>query len=344
MPHQPQCVRARRSLLGLAIAALSTAATTATAQATLEEVVVTAQKRAQSLQDVPLAVSAIDAQTMRDAGIGDIEDLARQVPTLQIQGNNGPMAVNYRVRRVGNIGNIPTFEPAVGVFQDGAYRNRPIFTAGEMFDVERVEILRGPQSTLYGKNTTAGVVAIYSKAPADGFEGNAQVDAGVVEGEGLAVFLDQERLVVEGIDVADAALHEQEDDAPSLRREVRLERGQGVDGGGAGRVGGEAGQGQVAEAAGGVPEQVTAGEGERHHSLLVPTLCVGTCLPTLCVASVPPRPLGDATQSVGVRSHAERGNEGRLTRGYLIPFFALNSLTYFSGLALNSSRQPEQQT
>ncbi len=177
-----QRFRTRTPLFGILITGLATSATTATAQAVLEEVIVTAQKRAQSLQDVPLAVSAIDAQAMRDAGIGDIDDLARQVPTLQIQGNNSPLAVNYRVRRVGNIGNIPTFEPAVGVFQDGAYRNRPVFTAGEMFDVERVEILRGPQSTLYGKNTTAGVVAIYSKPPAESFEGNAQLDAGVVEG------------------------------------------------------------------------------------------------------------------------------------------------------------------
>jgi len=185
MPIHVQQRAARKPLSCLAMAALAALAThaaTATAQAVLEEVVVTAQKRSQSLQDVPLAVSAIDAQAMRDAGIGDIEDLARQVPTLQIQSTVGPMSVNYRVRRVGNIGNIPTFEPAVGVFQDGAYRNRPIFTAGDMFDVERVEVLRGPQSTLYGKNTTAGVVAIYSKAPAEAFEGSAQVDAGIVEG------------------------------------------------------------------------------------------------------------------------------------------------------------------
>jgi outer membrane receptor protein involved in Fe transport len=119
---------------------------------------------------------------MRDAGINDIQDLARQVPSLQVHNNVAPVATSYRVRRVGNIGNIPTFEPAVGMFQDGAYRNRPLFTAGDMFDVERIEVLRGPQSTLYGKNTTAGVVAIYTKTPAESFEGNARLDAGVVEG------------------------------------------------------------------------------------------------------------------------------------------------------------------
>jgi iron complex outermembrane receptor protein len=148
----------------------------------LEEVIVTAQKRAQSLQDVPLAVSAMTGESMRDAGINDIVDLSRQVPSLQVQNSIAPVAVNYRIRRVGNIGNIPTFEPAVGMFQDGAYRNRPLFTASDMFDIERVEVLRGPQSTLYGKNTTAGVVAIYTQKPGESFEGNAQLDVGQLEG------------------------------------------------------------------------------------------------------------------------------------------------------------------
>ena len=143
---------------------------------------VTAQKREQSLQDVPLAVSAISGNDMLEAGINDIRDLSRQVPSLQVQSSTSAAAVNYRLRRVGNIGNIPTFEPAVGVFQDGAYRSRPLFTTGDLFDVDRVEILRGPQSTLYGKNTTAGVVAVYTKAPAESFEGNAQADLGQIEG------------------------------------------------------------------------------------------------------------------------------------------------------------------
>ena len=119
---------------------------------------------------------------MQQAGVSDIKDLARQVPSLQVQTNTSPLAMNYRIRRVGNIGNIPTFEPAVGVFQDGAFRNRPVFSAGDMFDVDRIEILRGPQSTLYGKNTTAGVVAVYTRKPAEEFEGSAELTAGNLEG------------------------------------------------------------------------------------------------------------------------------------------------------------------
>ena len=173
-----------RTLMSILIAGLSTGATVALAQTspTLEEVVVTAQKREQSLQDVPLAVSAMTEEGMLQAGISDIEDLSRQVPSLSVQNSNGVMTSNYRMRRVGNIGNIPNFEPAVGVFLDGAYRSRPFFSSGDMFDIERIEVLRGPQSTLYGKNTTAGVLAIYTRSPAESFEGNASLDVGNVDG------------------------------------------------------------------------------------------------------------------------------------------------------------------
>jgi iron complex outermembrane recepter protein len=174
-----------KSFLALAVGAAIYLPFNASAQEqslALEEVMVTAQKRSQSLQDVPMSVSAVTSESMRDAGINDIVDLSRQVPSLEVQNSVAPVATSYRVRRVGNIGNIPTFEPAVGMFQDGAYRNRPLFTAGDMFDIERVEVLRGPQSTLYGKNTTAGVIAIYTQKPADSFEGNAQLDVGQIEG------------------------------------------------------------------------------------------------------------------------------------------------------------------
>jgi outer membrane receptor protein involved in Fe transport len=173
-----------RKLLTIMITGLACGADMAVSQnaPALEEVVVTAQKRAQSLQDVPLAVSALSGEALLDAGINDIVDLSRQVPSLSVQNSNGVMTSNYRMRRVGNIGNIPNFEPAVGVFLDGAYRSRPFFSSGDMFDIERIEVLRGPQSTLYGKNTTAGVLAIYTKSPAENFEGNASLDVGNVEG------------------------------------------------------------------------------------------------------------------------------------------------------------------
>ena len=148
----------------------------------LDEMIVTAQKREQSLQDVPLAVSALSGAALADAGIQNMNDISRQVPVLEVQSSTSPAATNFRIRRVGNLGNIPTFEPAVGVFIDGAFRSRAVFGASELFDIERIEILRGPQSTLYGKNTTAGVIGIYTRAPSEELTGGGELSVGNVEG------------------------------------------------------------------------------------------------------------------------------------------------------------------
>ena len=171
-----------RTILAIALAIAAGSAGAQNPGGQLEEIVVTAQKREQNLQDVPMAVSAFSGSALQNAGVADIEDLARQVPALQVQTNTSAATTNYRMRRVGNLGSIPTFEPAVGVFIDGAFRNRPLFSAGDMFDIERVEILRGPQSTLYGKNTTAGVVAMYTRAPTGEFSGSGEFTAGQIEG------------------------------------------------------------------------------------------------------------------------------------------------------------------
>ena len=155
---------------------------TMSAQAQLEEILVTATKRAESLQDVPMAVSAMDGESLNNAGIQTMEDITRQIPVLEVQQNTSAVATTFRIRRVGNLSNIPSFEPAVGVFVDGAFRGRAIFGATEMFDVERVEVLRGPQSTLYGKNATAGVIGIFTATPGDEFEFKAELTGGVYEG------------------------------------------------------------------------------------------------------------------------------------------------------------------
>ena len=153
-----------------------------TAQAQLEEVVVTAQKRAQSLQDVPMAVSAMNAETMQQDGIQTIADVALRMPTLDVNTTTAPVSNIYRIRRLGNLANVPSVEPAVAIMVDGAFRGRPVFGAGDLFDVERIEVLRGPQSTLYGKNATAGVIAIHTATPSDEFEVKAELTAGVLEG------------------------------------------------------------------------------------------------------------------------------------------------------------------
>ncbi len=129
-----------------------------------------------------MAVSALSGEDMRAAGIQNMDDISRQVPALEVQTNNSTIRTNFRIRRIGNLGNIPTFEPAVGVFIDGAFRSNSIFAATELFDLDRIEVLRGPQSTLYGKNTTAGVIGIYTAAPADEFLGRAELSIGNIDG------------------------------------------------------------------------------------------------------------------------------------------------------------------
>ncbi|MEH6568834.1 MAG: TonB-dependent receptor [Halioglobus sp.] len=144
----------------------------------LEEVVVTAQRRAQSLQDVPVAVSAMDGDFLRESGTTDLLNLQILVPSLTMEQNKGPGFATFRIRGVGNLGSIPNFEPAVGLFIDGAYRSKSGLGVGQLVDVDRVEVLRGPQSTLYGRNVTAGLISVFTKRPTDEFEGFIDLSAG----------------------------------------------------------------------------------------------------------------------------------------------------------------------
>jgi len=144
----------------------------------LEEVVVTAQKRAESMQDVPVSVSAIAGDDLLNTGFRDVGDIAAQVPSLIVTSNASPMNTSFRIRRIGNEGNIPTFEADTALMIDGAFRSRAGLGLGDMVDVKSVEVLKGPQSTLYGKNAGAGVISISTQGPSDEFEGMAEANAG----------------------------------------------------------------------------------------------------------------------------------------------------------------------
>jgi iron complex outermembrane recepter protein len=135
----------------------------------LGEIVVTAARREQSLQDVPMAVSALSSERLADAGVNEFQKLELQVPSLEVEGNTNPFTTSLRIRGMGNLANIPNFEPAVGLFVDGAYRSRSGVAMGDLLDVERIEVLRGPQSVLYPKNVTAGVVSVITQRPTDEF-------------------------------------------------------------------------------------------------------------------------------------------------------------------------------
>ncbi|MGH7025616.1 MAG: TonB-dependent receptor [Caulobacteraceae bacterium] len=146
-------------------------ATAAASGPVLAEIVVTAQKRTQNLQSVPLSVSAVTAKTMKQAGVTNMRGITAIVPSLSIIQTIGPVNQSYRIRGLGSDANIPTFEPDVALFIDGVYMPRSGLGVDDLVEVDRVEVLEGPQSTLYGKNATAGVISVVSTPPSHHFEG-----------------------------------------------------------------------------------------------------------------------------------------------------------------------------
>jgi iron complex outermembrane recepter protein len=141
-------------------------------QFALEEIVVTAQKRAQSLQDVPVAVSAIAGSKLEESGINRMQDLSAYVPGLTVA--QSPLGNQLYIRGIGSTVN-QAFEQSVGTFVDGIYYGRGQQSRAPFLDLERVEVLKGPQSILFGKNTIAGAINISSAKPTDEFE--AQISA-----------------------------------------------------------------------------------------------------------------------------------------------------------------------
>ena len=163
---------AARLMTGAACAALA-AGGTAAAQS--DTIIVTATKRAQTLQEVPIAVSVVSDETIEKAQIQDILDLQFSVPSLRVSQLQNSSQTTFLIRGFGNGANNPGIEPAVGVFIDGVYRSRSAAAILDLPVLERVEILRGPQSTLFGKNTSAGAISITTKAPE--FEIGGSVEA-----------------------------------------------------------------------------------------------------------------------------------------------------------------------
>jgi outer membrane receptor protein involved in Fe transport len=163
--------QAVRAVLFAALAAATGVADAQEAvEPTVEEIVVTATRREQSFQNVPMAVSALSAQNLVDAGVNEFQKLDSIVPSLELEENTNPFVTSLRIRGMGNLANIPNFEPAVGLFVDGAYRSRSGVAMGDLLDVARIEVLRGPQSVLYPKNVTAGLVSVITNRPTDEFD------------------------------------------------------------------------------------------------------------------------------------------------------------------------------
>jgi outer membrane receptor protein involved in Fe transport len=132
---------------------------------TLETMIVTATKREATLQEIPVAVTVTTAETIERAAINDLKDMQSVVPSLKINTLQGSSETNFFIRGFGNGANNPGIEPSVGLFIDGVYRSRSASAITDLPNVERVEVLRGPQSTLFGKNASAGVISVVSAAP-----------------------------------------------------------------------------------------------------------------------------------------------------------------------------------
>ena len=137
----------------------------------LDEIIITAQKREESLQDVPISVNAVSGEKLAEAGIARLDDLKAYVPNLQVTETG--IANNFYIRGIGS-GLNQGFEQSVSTYSDGLYRGRGPQSRTPFLDLERIEVLRGPQPILFGKNAIAGAVNLISARPASEFGGSVR--------------------------------------------------------------------------------------------------------------------------------------------------------------------------
>jgi len=154
-------------LLGLMLPVLATAQddeSTSAVSALLEEVVVTARKREESAQNVPLSVTAYGSQQLEALKIRDLQNLSVAMPNVAMDDiGTFRSTANFSIRGLGINSSIPSIDPTVGVFIDGVYIGQNIGVILDMFDIQSIEVLRGPQGTLFGRNVTGGAVLINTK-------------------------------------------------------------------------------------------------------------------------------------------------------------------------------------
>jgi iron complex outermembrane recepter protein len=183
-PENKQSVLLRRAVItALALSAIPTLVHGQEGQRTeggrsIETIVVTAQKREQSLQDVPIVVTAVSGQLLQDTGVKDIKDLTLLTPGLIVTSTSNETVTTARIRGIGTVGDNAGLESSVGIVIDGVYRPRNGVSFGDLGELERIEVLKGPQGTLFGKNTSAGVINVISKRPTKDFESQVELSAG----------------------------------------------------------------------------------------------------------------------------------------------------------------------
>ena len=149
----------------------------APALAQIEEIVVTATKREESIQDVPISISAYSGDFLEKSDIKTLQDLSLYAPNFTFATSSQPTNARIIVRGIGSVGN-SAIETSVGVFVDGVYYPRPGSVIGNLLDIQAAEVLRGPQGTLFGRNTAAGALNITTRDPVDTFGGYVQAGIG----------------------------------------------------------------------------------------------------------------------------------------------------------------------
>ena len=153
------------AVMGAAVMGFAGVAAAQEAPATVDDIIVTAQKREQSLQDVPIVVTTLSQELLDGAGVQDIKDLQILTPGMTVTSTQSEASTTVRIRGAGTVGDNPGLESSVGVVIDGVYRSRNSVGFGDLGELSRIEVLKGPQGTLFGKNTSAGVINIITERP-----------------------------------------------------------------------------------------------------------------------------------------------------------------------------------
>ena len=166
------------SSASIAVMACASVAEAQTADSNVAEIVITAQKREQGLQQVPIAVTALSADRLAAAGVRDIKDLTILTPGLLVASTSNPTYTTARIRGVGTVGDNPGLESSVGVVVDGVYRPRNGVALADLGELTRIEVLKGPQGTIFGKNTSAGVINVVTAQPSFDFGATGEATVG----------------------------------------------------------------------------------------------------------------------------------------------------------------------
>ncbi|WP_297734634.1 TonB-dependent receptor [uncultured Maricaulis sp.] len=181
---------AKRTILFAAASAIAISGASAFAQEarSVDVITVTAQKREEGIQDVPVAVTAYSEELLSNAGVSDIKDLAVIAPGLNVTSTTNEFSTTARIRGIGTVGDNPGLESSVGIVINGVPRSRNGIGFGDLGELQAIEVLRGPQGTLFGANTSAGIINVRTKQPEFEFGAHAEasVSGGGADGWGLS--------------------------------------------------------------------------------------------------------------------------------------------------------------